>query len=178
MERSCPACGFDPSTVRRAEVAERIAASSAGWDGVLADRAARERPDDGTWSPLEYACHVRDVHDLMRERLGLMLSYDESASGGATFANWDQDATATEERYHAQDPAVVARELAAAAAAFAGAYRAVDDGQWQRKGLRSNGSTFTVASFAAYALHDLEHHRVDVGLPARPAAETQEESHG
>ncbi len=50
------------------------------------------------WSPLEYACHVRDVFPLFDERLVLMLAQD-----GPQYANWDQDATAVE-RYAEQDP--------------------------------------------------------------------------
>ncbi|KXP02834.1 methyltransferase type 12 [Tsukamurella tyrosinosolvens] len=164
IERPCAACGFDPSTVRRDDIADRIARSAVGWDAALARPEARDRPDEATWSVLEYGCHLRDVHRIMRERLGLMLAQD-----GAAFANWDQDATAVEDAYGEQDPATVAAELAAEAAAFAAAYRTVGDDDWARTGLRSNGSAFTVESFAIYALHDLEHHRVDVGLAARPA---------
>ncbi|MBS4101753.1 DinB family protein, partial [Tsukamurella paurometabola] len=160
---ACPACGFDPSTVRRDDVGDRIARSAAGWDRALARPDARERPDERTWSVLEYGCHVRDVHRIMRERLELMLGRD-----GATFANWDQDVTAVEDAYGEQDPATVAGELADAATAFAHAYRAVAGDEWTRTGLRSNGSAFTVESFAVYALHDLEHHRVDVRLDPRP----------
>jgi hypothetical protein len=39
----------------------------------------------------------------------------------------------------------------------------VGDGQWDRRGLRSNGSQFTVLTLGQYFLHDLAHHLVDVG---------------
>ena len=45
-----------------------------------------ERPDENTWSVLEYACHVRDVFTLFDHRLGLMLTEDD-----ARFEDWDQD---------------------------------------------------------------------------------------
>lgn len=182
IERACSACGFDPQAVRREEVAERIARSALGWDAALASPDVAARPNDHTWSVLEYGCHVRDVHLIMRERLALMLARD-----GATFANWDQDVTAVESEYNAQDPQIVADELADAAMAFAQLYDTVDDEDWQRRGLRSNGSAFTVESFATYALHDLEHHRVDVGLDAAPdntesnnteSNNTEESTHG
>ncbi|CAM3821004.1 DinB family protein [Tsukamurella ocularis] len=163
IERACPACGFDPSTVRREDVADRIARSAAGWDAALARTDASIRLDERTWSVLEYGCHVRDVHRIMRERLELMLAQD-----GAAFANWDQDVTAVEDAYDEQDPGTVAAELAREAAAFAAAYRGVGAGDWAQTGLRSNGSAFTIESFAVYALHDLEHHRVDVRLDPRP----------
>jgi hypothetical protein len=109
------------------------------------------------WSPLEYGCHVRDVHRTMRARVLLMLEQDEP-----TFANWDQDATALEERYADQEPAGVADELAAAAEAAAQAYEQVGAAAWDRPGLRSNGSRFTVASLGRYHLHDVVHHLHDV----------------
>src|SRR6187551_2234553 len=91
----CPDCGYDAAKVDLDDVPERIRLNAAAWAGVLADRPdVAERPDDHTWSPLEYACHVRDVHRTFDERLRLMLSTDDPA-----FANWDQDATAAEGRY-------------------------------------------------------------------------------
>jgi hypothetical protein len=52
------------------------------------------------------------------------------------FANWDQNVTAVEEEYGEQDPAIVGR--------------------------RSDGASFTVASFATYFAHDPAHHLWDV----------------
>lgn len=159
--RRCEFCGFDPAGVAHRDIADRIEASTAGWREVLAREDVASRPDDHTWSPLEYACHVRDVHTVMRERLELMLTV-----APAEFANWDQDEAAVAERYGEQDPRGVADQLEANAARFAAAYRAVGDDQWTREGLRGNGAAFTVSTLASYALHDLQHHRVDVGLPA------------
>ena len=67
------------------------------WSQVLG-RARGERPAPDVWSPLEYGCHVRDVHVLFAQRLRAMLDEDEP-----TFANWDQDATALESDYASQD---------------------------------------------------------------------------
>ena len=78
------------------------------------------------------------------------------------FANWDQDATALEDRYWAQDPATVSAELAAAGAQIADAFAAVAGDEWQRPGRRSNGSVFTVESLGRYFVHDLVHHVADI----------------
>ena len=118
----------------------------------------RDHPDDATWSPLEYAAHVRDVFRIFRLQHHLMLEQDAPA-----FANWDQDATAIAERDNEQDPAVVAGEFVAAADARARDYSAVDDIDLGRTGLRSDGSTFTVESLARYFIHDPVHHLHDVG---------------
>ena len=114
------------------------------------------------WSPLEYACHVRDVFRLYDERLRLML-----AETDPLFPNWDQDETAVAQRYAEQDPAGVASQLATAAETLASHFDEVREEQWQRRGRRSDGARFTVASFARYFIHDPVHHLYDVtGRPS------------
>ncbi len=115
------------------------------------------RPNDATWSGLEYACHVRDVYRRFDARIALMLAED-----GATFANWDQDATAVEERYEEQDPAVVVGQLEVAADQMAARLDAITEDQWPRPGYRSNGSQFTVDTISRYMVHDAMHHVYDV----------------
>ena len=105
----------------------------------------------------EYACHVRDVHRIFAQRVRLMLDEREPH-----FADWDQDATAVEEGYDLQDPAVVALELTDAAEQVASSYDEVPADAWGRRGLRSNGSVFTVESIGRYHLHDVVHHLWDV----------------
>ncbi len=158
LERPCPDCGFAAGEVAGSEVAARVRDLTAPWVEVLARADVRERPAPGVWSALEYAAHVRDVCRLFRERLALMLDEDEPR-----FANWDQDVTAVEGAYAAQDPAVVAGELAAAASSWSDLYAGVSGTQWGRPGIRSNGSTFTVLTLGRYGLHDLAHHLWDVG---------------
>ncbi|BAJ28650.1 MULTISPECIES: DinB family protein [Kitasatospora] len=159
LERPCADCGLDTPAVGFAEVPGMIRTNAEFWVGLLggAREALGERPADGVWSPLEYACHVRDVFRLFDVRLRLMLAED-----GPLFANWDQDATAVEERYREQDPAVVAVELAAAAEKLARSFESVGDADRQRTGDRSDGARFTVESFARYLIHDPVHHRHDV----------------
>jgi len=160
LREPCPECGFDATAVPLATVPDRVRAGIPLWRDVLARPDAARRPDESTWSPLEYACHVRDVCHLFDERLLQMLEQDDPV-----FPNWNQDETAVAERYDQQDPATVARELAAEAEVIAGRLAAVRDDQWQRSGRRSNGSTFTVATVALYFLHDLVHHEHDVTRP-------------
>ena len=153
----CPECGFDADAVDLAELADLFRANAAGWPAVLERADAAQRPDDETWSPLEYACHVRDVHRIFGDRLQLMLSDDNPE-----FQNWDQDVTAVEDAYGSQDPAVVASELVAAADAVATTYASVSGDEWLRPGRRSNGSVFTVDTIGRYHLHDVVHHLHDV----------------
>lgn len=68
-----------------------------------------------------------------------------------TFPNWDQDDTAREDRYAAQDPKVVAGQLAAAAHRWALEYAGCSPAERGRTGMRSNGSPFTIATSAPMA---------------------------
>lgn len=157
LERQCEDCGFDAAEIDYDGIPARVRADIEDWKSVLLRPDAAVRPDDSTWSALEYAAHVRDVHRIFLERLNLVLAEDDPS-----FPNWDQDATAVAERYNDQDPANVAAELAAAASALADALAAVPEADRRRSGLRSDGSHFTVETLALYYLHDPIHHLWDV----------------
>src|SRR3954470_3526748 len=120
LDRPCPDCGYDATDVDPAGIGPAIRDNARGWLAVLAQPAVTERPDDHSWSPLESACHVRDVNRKFTERLALMLEQDEPS-----FANWDQDVTAVEDRYDLQDPAVVGPQVVEAAEVVARQYDAL-----------------------------------------------------
>src|SRR4051794_26746161 len=61
IERPCAECGFDAGDYDDREIASAILATAATWRAVLGRDDVRERPNDHTWSPLEYGAHVRDV---------------------------------------------------------------------------------------------------------------------
>jgi hypothetical protein len=158
VERRCPECGFDAPSVHVAGAGALVRANAAAWLHVLREPEARDRPRPDVWSPVEYACHVRDVYRLYDERLALMLAQDDPL-----YPNWDQDAAAVAERYDLQDPAVVSDELGMAGARIATSFDRVGAAEWGRTGRRSDGATFTVDSFCRYFLHDIVHHLHDVG---------------
>ena len=157
LERPCPECGFDAPDLDRGRVPGAIRDNATLWEVVLGTEDAAVRPAPHLWSPLEYACHVRDVNRIFADRVRLMLAEDQP-----TFDSWDQDRAAVDDDYGSQDPGKVAEEVAEAAEAVAAAYESVSDGDWQRTGTRSNGHEFTVDSLARYHLHDLVHHAHDV----------------
>ena len=158
LERPCPDCGFDASAVDRTAIGDAVRANAATWATVLARPDAASRTDPDRWSVLEYACHVRDVFRIFDGRVGAMVDED-----GPAFANWDQDQTAIDDDYAGQDPATVAAELTEAAAVIAARFDTVDGATWDRTGLRSDGSAFTIDSLGRYFLHDPVHHLWDVG---------------
>lgn len=155
LERPCSECGFDAADYPPASIAQQQRADLPRWRHVLERVDVRDRPDGNTWSALEYAAHVRDVYGLFTERTELMLTQEDPL-----FGDWDQDRTAQEKNYAAEDPATVARELTAAGEGYASLLDSVTD--WDRVGRRSNGSRFTVGTLTQYALHDVVHHLHDV----------------
>ncbi|MCQ9164091.1 MULTISPECIES: DinB family protein [unclassified Arthrobacter] len=157
LSRPCPECGFNAASVTPATAATTIPALLPRWQQALRRAGVDVRPDDSTWSVLEYAAHVRDVFDVFTGRLELMLANDDP-----TFPNWDQDRAALDGNYASLDPDDVARELVQNGEDAAAAFAAVAPGQWNRRGLRSNGSEFTVLTLSGYFMHDLIHHLHDV----------------
>lgn len=155
LEKPCPECGFDATNFQARDVPALLRTNTAAWPAVLTRPDVRVRPDESTWSPLEYAAHVRDVFRIHDYRLALMREQEDPL-----FPNWDQDATAVEEKYNEQEPAVVSDELLTAGESLAGAFEGVDD--WERPGRRSDGASFTIETFAKYFIHDPIHHLHDV----------------
>lgn len=157
LEQACPDCGMDTSRLGFRDLPGLIRANAAAWPTVLERPDVRDRPDPQTWSPLEYAAHVRDVFRIFAVRLQLVLDEDDPA-----FENWDQDATAVEERYGEQDPQRVSAELTDAARMLAAAFERVPDEALTRTARRSDGARFTTETLGRYFIHDPVHHLWDV----------------
>ncbi|MFC9995883.1 DinB family protein [Nocardia sp. NPDC127526] len=177
LERTCTDCGFDPAATSFEAVPGLTRDSAARLSAALERPDAAVRPDDSTWSALEYAAHVRDVCRIFEHRLDITRTasarpgpviggYDPSVTiddaGIPMFANWDQDVTAIAEDYGSQRPAAVATELGTAADAVSRAFASVPAEELGRAAKRSNGSRFTVESLGIYFIHDLVHHVHDV----------------
>jgi len=158
LERPCPDCGFEASAVAPDRVPDGVRAAAAAFARVLErGEETRRRPSPGVWSPLEYACHVRDVFRRFDARLRLVLTTDDPQ-----FENWDQDATAEQDDYGSQDPQRVRAELLEAGERLAQGFASVPAASWGRTGRRSDGASFTVVTLGQYLLHDLVHHVWDV----------------
>jgi hypothetical protein len=157
LDRVCPECGFDTAAVDRDELPARITATNGAWREILERPGVADRPDEATWSPLEYGCHVRDVHRVYAGRVSRMLAEDDPY-----YENWDQDNAAIEDDYEAQDPVTVSAELSAAGEELGAIFASLQDDDWPRPGHRSDGASFTIDSIGRYYLHDIEHHLWDV----------------
>jgi DinB superfamily len=162
LERTCPECGFDTRTLTRDVLPAMLRQNGGTWAEVLLEQGetTRHRPSPERWSTLEYACHVRDVFRKFYERVQLMVSMDDP-----TFPNWDQDATAVDDRYNDQAPREVAGQLRSAAEQLAVRFSQLEPADWERPGERSDGARFTVETLGRYLMHDPVHHLHDVGAP-------------
>lgn len=155
MDR-CDSCGFVYPDLEPGEVPRALRRYPNRYAAVL-DRAvdrglARVRPRRDTWSGLEYACHVRDVLRVQRERLELALSQDQPV-----FTPMGRDERAIADRYNQQDPATVANELAEAAEALAAA-------RWERTGVYNwpQQAVRNMVWLGQHTVHELIHHLDDI----------------
>ena len=123
----------------------------------------RTRPTPDVWSPLEYACHVRDVLEVQRERL-LPVRSEENPR----FVPMGREERVVDRRYNEQDPAVVAEELGAAAEALAATLDALDPAGWARTGVYNypEPADRSVEWIGRHTVHEIRHHHRDLGAAA------------
>jgi len=159
---ACRTCGFSYD-VARAEILPWLRSDARAFIDRLRQIDTvdvRRRPAPEVWSPLEYACHVRDVLQVQRDRIVQAQHEDEPH-----FAPMRRDERAAETRYNEQEPDVVATELLAAADALVATLETLDDAGWSRRGVYNypEPQLRTVEWIAIHTLHELLHHRVDIG---------------
>jgi len=154
-------CGFSYS-VGRSEIVPWLRSDVGAFLEKFAriePSTVRTRPEPIVWSPLEYACHVRDVLRVQTERVLLAQREDEPA-----FAPMRRDERAIEDRYDERDPQQVAAELQAAADDFVSVLEGLDDAGWMRTGIYNypQPAARTVEWIAIHTDHELLHHRGDI----------------
>src|ERR1700679_2484811 len=101
----CPECGFTYEELPRQRLAQSLRDSGLAYGARLSgdEEVLRRRPSPETWSPLEYACHVRDVALMQRDRLYVALVEDEPS-----FKPMYREQRVAFDRYDSQTPSVVA----------------------------------------------------------------------
>ena len=155
IDQQCPECGFQPIEVN--QMAELLRSAAQRWQPVLARDDATQRPEAQTWSPVEYACHVRDMINVLHQRVEAMLGQDNPE-----LADFDGDAEAVKHQYWRADPDTVFTELTDNARLTADLVDTVTGQQWELPGRRSDGFEFTIATLCLYIGHEMEHHLYDV----------------
>ncbi|MDT5309472.1 MAG: hypothetical protein QOE48_5177 [Mycobacterium sp.] len=134
-----------------AELAELLIATA---PSTLAQRTAPE-----LWSPLEYACHVRDVLLTQRERV--LLARRANIPSAVPMG---RDERVAHEGYGEQDPIEVAQELMMAARLLENVLRRLDTPDWELRVVYNwpQRAERTLRWVAANTLHDVRHHLLDV----------------
>ncbi|HEV2768292.1 MAG TPA: DinB family protein [Acidimicrobiales bacterium] len=160
MDR-CLECGFEYRPGEAARAGSDIVETALQLAAMLADAGAdaRERRQPGTWSPLEYVCHVRDVLLVQRERV-LLARRQERPS----FHPMGRDERVDHDGYAEQDASDVASQLSDAARLFANVLGRLPAADWERT-VMYNYPALAERSLrwvGVHTLHELRHHLGDV----------------
>ena len=129
---------------------------------AMGDAAATTRPATDVWSPIEYACHLRDVLLVQRERAILALVAPPASP--PRLAPMSRDERVAIEGYGASTIVDVTRQLRDAAALFTNVLDRLDPEGWSRT-LIYNYPTErerTLRWLAVHTLHEVHHHLGDV----------------
>jgi hypothetical protein len=159
----CDECGFDYDMALADGAGDGIAAFANDLAAVLreppGDLTARPQPD--TWSVLEYACHVRDVLLVQRERVLLARRVERPA-----FEPMGRDERVEHDGYAEQDPDDVARQLDDAARLFGNVLARLEPGDWDRTVIYGYPAPAerSLRWVAVHTLHEARHHLRDVRL--------------
>lgn len=162
FDDTCAKCGFTYA-IGRAEITPWMRSDARAFVDKVArfdDEAVRKRPAPEVWSPLEYACHVRDMLGVQTERVHVA-----QREVDPVFVPMGREERVVEHRYNEQDPAEVAAALLASADALTAFLDGLDDAGWMRTGLYNypEPALRTVEWIAIHTTHELLHHRGDLG---------------
>jgi len=133
-----------------AQIAEIVRSSAEG---------LRVRPAPGRWSPLEYACHVRDVLLVQRERVLKALR-----GHGDEFLPMGRDERVLHDGYNEQKPRDLAVQVEQAALLFVSLLRRLGPSEWDLKiaYMFPDPSTRTLRWIAVHTAHEVVHHLHDI----------------
>ena len=157
----CDECGFEYDLDEALGAGSAILHEVAELIGILETDAGslRTRRKAGTWSPLEYCCHVRDVLLVQRERV-LAAQFMDRPS----FNPMGRDERAVLDGYAEQSTSDVVRQLSDAGLLFSNVLSRLDSSDWDLSveynyPKRSERSLRWVA---VHTVHEVHHHVLDV----------------
>lgn len=158
----CGQCGFQYDLGRAEGAGDAIATEASDIATMLRvgnDIALRERQRPDAWSPLEYACHVRDVLLVQRERLLLARRRDTPS-----FEPMGRDERVEHDGYVDQHPGDVARQLEDGARLFANVLARLGPDDWDRTALYNypEPTERSLRWIAVHTVHEVHHHRLDI----------------
>jgi S-DNA-T family DNA segregation ATPase FtsK/SpoIIIE len=170
----CEECGFDYASEDEASLPERLRTLGRRYTAPLSrflpgeDGPAllRSHPVEGAWSALEYACHMRDVFEVLPARVEQALIEDVPH-----FEPMRREERVAELAYNEQDPAEVATAISANADAAADLFEGLAPEQWDRRAIANYPvrTERTVLWVGQHLVHEAHHHLLDVGRTMRVA---------
>jgi hypothetical protein len=169
----CDRCGFEYDLDGAQRAAQAIVGGSAAVAAMVrhADAATVHiRSSPPRWSVLEYACHLRDVLLVQRERVLAARRFDTPS-----FDPMGRDERVEHDGYADQDPRDVARQLVDAASMLANALERLTPRDWHRSVMYNYPRRVerTLRWVAVHTEHEVRHHRLDIEeqLPFRSPAD-------
>lgn len=163
----CDTCHYLYTDVTAHEVPPRLAAFATRYRELLLppnpprgwDTRLRTRPAPDVWSALEYACHIRDVFLVQRDRLYVALVEEKPS-----FSPMYRDERVVLARYNAQAPEEVAEQIATAARLIAQAFSVLDSAQFARLCVYNYPvpAEHSLLWVGQHVIHEGEHHCHDV----------------
>jgi hypothetical protein len=157
----CPECGLDVGQLDASGAADIIGGLGsryrAAFEGVDdGDVRVRARPDALTWSPLEYAAHVRDVIRYHGWLVNRALTEERPVVPVP-----NPDAVASGERYNEADLDDVLDAIAHQSTRFSARARGLSEPNLQRVAIRA-GDEVTVLHMVRNVAHEGHHHARDI----------------
>ncbi|MET8575651.1 DinB family protein [Streptomyces sp. NPDC005012] len=168
---ACDECGFVYDLEMASAVPSLAEAHAEEFADLMAGDPAtlRTRSAPAVWSPLEYACHVRDVLLVQRERVLAARRAD------TPFAEpMGRDERVEHDGYARQRPSDVAHQVRTAAQLFGNVLDLLSPADWERTLVYTypRRAERPLSWVAVHTLHELRHHLLDVRRQLRAAAPT------
>lgn len=131
------------------EYPQRLRDIISACDDTMLSRAAA----DGGWGAVEIFCHLRDIEELIVERVNRILTEDEPFMPSVDETLWP-----IEREYDSQPPREALAQFASYRSTFVEMLRDLDSAQWHRRGHHADLGDQTVLWYAQRAHeHDAEH---------------------
>jgi DinB superfamily len=160
MDR-CDECGFEYDERASAAAAPSIVTGVADFVAILTDDGVdlRSRRHPAVWSPLEYACHVRDMLLVQRERVLAARRTDRPEC-----VPMGRDERVDHDGYADQKPGDVGRQLGDAAKLFANVLSRLGESDWRRTVVYTypERAERSLRWVAIHTVHEVRHHLLDV----------------
>ncbi|MGW0251961.1 DinB family protein [Nocardia goodfellowii] len=158
---TCAHCGFVYDLSGATEVAAQARDHAVEFANLLDTDSPnlRRRTQPQVWSPLEYACHMRDVLLVQRERALAARRWDTPEA-----TPMGRDERVEHDGYADQQPADVGRQIRDAAQLFANVLDRLADEDWERTMIYSFPAREerSLRWLAVHTLHELRHHLLDM----------------